>query len=328
MSAGSTTSYDGLIDMPLKDLPVEDFVTLPDYKNIQVEIPTVSEEEIQAELFRTYLMVFPEEKGVTDREVQEGDTANIDYVGKRDGEAFAGGTAEGQNLTIGSHSYIAGFEEGLVGVMPGETVDLNLTFPENYGNAELAGAEVVFTVTVNYIIPAEMDESVFENLGIPGITDLASLRKVLEDSMNEQFSTQIEDSILEKVLEGCTFDNIPSLLIGRYKDNMRATIENNATAYGMTAEDYATNYYGTDLDSLVDQYAEQSLKMNIACQAIANKENLNLPDNLLKDKLAAGAASMGVSVEEYLGESTEEDYRDYLMYMSVLEYLKNVNLSK
>ena len=82
--------------------------------------------------------------------VKEGDLVNIDYVGKKDGVAFDGGTAQGYNLGIGTDSFIDGFEDGLIGVKTGKTVDLNLTFPENYGN-ELAGAKVVFTVTVNYI---------------------------------------------------------------------------------------------------------------------------------------------------------------------------------
>jgi len=87
----------------------------------------------------------------TNGKVAKGDTVNIDYVGKKDGVAFEGGTASGYNLKIGSGSFIAGFEDGLIGVEIGKTVDLNLTFPENYGNEELNGAKVVFTVTVNYI---------------------------------------------------------------------------------------------------------------------------------------------------------------------------------
>ena len=87
----------------------------------------------------------------TEGEVANGDTVNIDYTGKKDGVAFDGGTAEGYDLTIGSNSFIDGFETGLIGKKIGETVDLNLTFPENYDSSELAGKAVVFTVKINYV---------------------------------------------------------------------------------------------------------------------------------------------------------------------------------
>ena len=95
----------------------------------------------------------PELDTTEGREVQDGDTVNIDYTGYKDGEAFDGGSTNGAgaDLTIGSHSYIDGFESGLIGKKVGETVDLNLTFPEDYGVEDLAGADVVFTVTINGI---------------------------------------------------------------------------------------------------------------------------------------------------------------------------------
>ena len=90
-----------------------------------------------------------------------------------DGKEFSGGSATDTDLLIGSGQFIAGFEDGLIGVMPGETVDLDLTFPENYGNADLAGQAVVFTVTVNYIQPAqdgEFSDEIISNFGIDGVT--------------------------------------------------------------------------------------------------------------------------------------------------------------
>ena len=140
----------------LKDLDVAKYVTLGDYKNIEVTMagPEVDQEEwdlINAQVYNDF--VTAESGGVLDRAVENGDLVNIDYSGKKDGVVFDGGTAAAQQLEIGSGSFIAGFEEGLVGVMPGETVDLNLTFPEVYHNADLEGQAVVFTVTVNFIYP-------------------------------------------------------------------------------------------------------------------------------------------------------------------------------
>ena len=113
--------------------------------------------------------------------VKEGDLVNIDYVGKKDGVAFEGGTAQGYNLGIGTDSFIDGFEDGLIGVKTGKTVDLNLTFPENYGTAELAGAKVVFTVTVNYIC------------GEASYTD-----KALQDAKEMVVCNDLYTSIIEK----------------------------------------------------------------------------------------------------------------------------------
>ena len=133
----------------LQDLDVNAYISLADYKNMTVsaERPEVDDEMV-TRYINSELLVGT----ITSRAVQEGDVTDIDFAGKRDGVAFDGGTATGYKLTIGSGQFIPGFEEGLVGVMPGETVDLNLTFPENYRqNPDLAGQEVVFTVTVNGI---------------------------------------------------------------------------------------------------------------------------------------------------------------------------------
>lgn len=132
-----------------EDLVIEDYVTLPEYASmtVQAEKPEVTDEVIENYINRNILTTYP----VTDRAVAQGDAVTIDYVGKKDGVAFDGGTAEGYVLNIGSGNFIEGFEDGLVGVMPGETVDLNLTFPENYHAEELAGADVIFTVTVHDI---------------------------------------------------------------------------------------------------------------------------------------------------------------------------------
>ena len=117
--------------------PVEEYVTMGEYNGVEVVYAKtpVTQEEIDALALEIYWDSVTEENGgVKDRAVQIGDTANIDYVGKKDGEAFSGGTSSGYNLTIGSGTFIDGFEDGLVGVMPGDTVDLDLTFPENYKN--------------------------------------------------------------------------------------------------------------------------------------------------------------------------------------------------
>ena len=126
----------------LEDLEVDEYVTLADYKEMTVQAAKteVTDEVIENYINGNMLTTYP----VTDRAVEDGDLVTIDFVGKKDGEPFENGSSEGYQLKIGSNSFIDGFEEGLIGVMPGDTVDLDLTFPENYKNEELAGQAVVF----------------------------------------------------------------------------------------------------------------------------------------------------------------------------------------
>lgn len=311
-------------DMALKDVPVEEYVVLGDYKDIKVSIPTAGEEEIDVTAKQLYNNMYPAENGVTDRAVEKGDTANIDYQGKRDGVAFDGGTAEGANLTIGSGQFIDGFEDGLIGVNPGETVDLNLKFPENYGNEDLAGAAVVFTVKVNYIIPEQMDDTIIANMGIPDVSDKAGLYKYVEDYINSFYTSDISEQVLSSFLSTCQFETMPQVLIDQYKGKLRDNMTQTAASNGMDVEQYMNTYYGSDLETFVENYAEQQLQMNMACQAVANKEHLGLSDEELEKKLAEFAEANQISVEELLTQVTKEDYREYHMYESVLTFLTDM----
>ena len=129
------------------------YVTLGNYKGLTATetVTPLTDEAFAAEL-NSYLNSVTIYEKITDRKTQENDTILMDYVGTLDGVAFAGGTAQGQSITLNANSgYIAGFAEGLICVTPGQTVALNLTFPTDYHAADLAGKAVVFTVTVHYI---------------------------------------------------------------------------------------------------------------------------------------------------------------------------------
>ncbi len=125
---------------------VNEFIELCSYKDYEIDWSEGTANQIMNSYLSKNCTI-----NITDRPVKDGDVVNIDYVGKKDGVAFDGGTASGYDLTIGSNSFIDGFEEGLIGAELGETRDLNLTFPEQYHSADLAGADVVFTVTINSI---------------------------------------------------------------------------------------------------------------------------------------------------------------------------------
>ena len=287
----------------LKDMDVDKYVTLGEYKGLEVSVDTVEVDEDEWDSLVNnvyYENITAENGGIMDRAVETGDTVNIDYEGKKDDVAFDGGTAQGYDLTIGSGSFIAGFEDGLIGVMPGETVDLNLTFPENYGKSDLAGQAVVFTVTVNYIQPAqdgEFSDEVISNFGIDGVTNEEELRQYAYDYLNENAQQ-------------------------KYSDAAESSITSMASAYGVDGDTFTQYYYGQDLASFLATYSEEAAKQDIALQAVANRENLNISDEELDQILLDRATAAGYdTIEEYIGETSKEDYREYFLYDKVTDYL-------
>lgn len=315
----------------LHEMKVEKYVTLGEYTGINVTVPSpeVTEQEQNQYLQQIYFsnMVVEEEEKITNRAVKDGDVVNIDYTGKKDGVAFDGGTAADQYLGIGSNMFIDGFEKGLVGVMPGETVDLNLTFPTGYQSAELAGQAVVFTVTVNYIYPEYNDEEV-ASWGNTSYTTLEDLKKFIYDYLYESnmyyYESALENAVLEQFMSQCEFAELPEELVNRYKTNLQNSITAEAAAYGTDANTLCTYYYGMDLTTFLNTYAPESAKQSLAFQAVANEQNLNLSEEELDAKISEAATANGYSsVEEFMGSNTKDDYREYFTYEAAVEYLVN-----
>ena len=334
MLAGCGESY--VPGDPLYKTKVEKMVSVGNYNNWKPDVDfseaKVDESEIIQLMKDVYSSSITEENGgITDRAVAVGDTVVIDYEGKKDGVAFSGGTAMGADLTIGSGQFIPGFEDQLVGVMPGETVDLDLTFPEEYGNAELAGQDVVFTVTVHFILPENiapenMREEVIVSMGIEGVNTVEEFRNHVEsyliDSATDTREQEIRDAVLKALLDISTFKKIPEEFEESYRTRLTTGVEKAAAMYGMDSNSYANYFYGLDADTLVNKLVENSMKQEIALQAIANKENLNITDEELQSMLQEYAEDNGYeTVEEFLGEQSKEDYRNYFMTQKVLDFL-------
>ena len=315
-------------DTPLKDMNVEKYVTLGEYKglNVSVDAPAVNDAELETLMMDIYQNNITVENGIKDRAVAIGDTANIDYVGKKDGVPFDGGTAQGYNLAIGSGKFIDGFEDGLVGVMPGETVDLNLSFPENYGSADLAGKAVVFTVTVNYIVPTELDNAVIAGMGIEGVTNEEEFRQYVHDYLydvaEQNYTYSVQNAVLEKFMASNVIEKVPDFMLEKYETIMRHNIEQTAASYGTDADTFTNVYYGMDFESFLDEYSGESVKQDLALQAVANAEKLNITDEELDEMLLEYAQQAGYStIEEFIGDTSKEDYREYFLYEKVLNYL-------
>lgn len=313
----------------LRELEVEKYVTLGDYKSITASttLPEVTDEQLSQGVDSIWQSLLTEETGVTDRAVKEGDYTYISFVGYEDEVAFEGGTGE-SFLRIGSGSFIPGFEEGLVGVMPGETVSLNLTFPEDYQNADMAGAEVVFEVTVHYI-GAEMTDENVALLSEDEYSSAADFKQGVKDYMNSyleyNYKMKLESEVLEQMVSISTFKNIPDWLGERYESNLKQSLENAAANSGMDVDTFCAYSYGMSAEDYVSTYAGEAVKQGLAFQAIANAEGLNVDDEELNSSLETYIeGTKYATVEEFVGENDIEEYREYFMFEKVLAYLCDI----
>ena len=158
-----------------KDVDLEDYIKVSDnYLGVTVNTKSAQYEQYYDEVFSSDVSSYELYKSTKDV-VESGDTVVIDYVGKIDGVAFSGGTAQGQSLKIGSKTFIDDFEDELIGTKPGETKDVTAKFPDDYGKTELAGKEAIFTVTVRYINIAELTEQeAFKKMNFKTLNDYKS----------------------------------------------------------------------------------------------------------------------------------------------------------
>lgn len=310
------------------EMNVEKYVTLGEYKGLAVTAPKVevNAEEKEQLMRQVYNQYITEEQGVKEGTVKDGDFVNIDFEGKKDGVAFEGGTSAGYQLGIGTNAFIPGFESGLVGVAVGETVDLNLTFPENYGNAELAGQEVVFTVTVNFIYPEYKDEIVAswgEDI-YKTVDELdAYVDNYLMTMSQSNYDYVVENGVVAQFLKSCVFEEeLPKDMIDDYRVRLMESVQDEAARYGVDAESYCQYMNGMTLENFLDVYAVESVKQVIALQTLANKEGLMRTEEEL-DKAINEAATAGgyATVEEFMGENTKEDYREYFMFEDTIAFL-------
>lgn len=262
-------------------------ITLGDYSAIELEkVETaVSEEDIQQEIEHarnnTALIEDVEDENAT---VEDGDIVLLDFCGKKDGVAFEGGTAENYELTIGSHSFIPGFEEGMVGMKLGEEKDLDLTFPEEYHADDLAGAAVVFTVKVNAIKRkqlAPLDDDFAKDVSEFDTLDeyKASLREEMEKQREESALNHYKSKIAEKVTEDS--DVIaPESLVEKEVENYLNEMTYNLRAQGIEMEQYyqLTGSTEEDVKKEFTGRAEASVKQQLVLAEIAERENIEVSE--------------------------------------------------
>lgn len=330
----------GKNDEYIQNLKMEKYVTLGEYKGLAVTAPALAvdseeHEKLTLQLYHQYTAQFvtKENGGITEGTVKDGDYVNIDYVGVKDGVAFEGGTAQNQQLGIGTKSYIDGFETGLIGVNAGETVELNLTFPADYGNAELAGQDVVFTVTVNFIYPGLKDEIVasFGDEDFKNVEELETyVYDYLEDMAQSNYDYAVEESLLVQFMSNCTFlQDAPKAIVDKYSVRLKENLEAEASYYyGIDAESYC-QMNGVTLTDYLDTSSKETAKQMIAMMALAKKEGLIKTGKDLDDAIQKAATDAGYTdVKEFMGENTREDYQEAFAFEAALKFLvDNANIT-
>ena len=285
-----------------------DYVTLPEnfasltFKRSEIE-PT--EEEIQSEI-DSLLSDHATEKQVTDRAAADGDTVNIDYAGSVDGVAFSGGTYSGYSLTLGSGTFVDGFEDQIVGHTPGETFDVTVTFPEGYSDSTdsegntvvLSGKKAVFSVTLNYIsekvLPELTDAWVAENYGESDDVHTVEELKALYQKM--LYNTNLQNAIMDDLLANSTFKELPSEITSYYIRMFLNYYNQYATAYGMDLNAFAQTQGYTDADAMLaasDAYFVHLAKQDLILQAVAETKSLAPTQEELDDANSTYADTYG-----------------------------------
>ena len=279
-------------------------VTLGQYKGLEVEKTDaeVSESEIDAEVERMAQNVA--RITTVDRAAAEGDTAVIDFEGFKDGVAFAGGKGEDYELKLGSHTFIPGFEEQVVGMSAGEEKDINVTFPENYHEKSLAGAPVVFKVKVREVketvVPEKDDEFVKDVSEFDTMAELrADIEKRIRDEKQAGIDRAFENAAIEKAVANMTVE-IPDSMVEEELERQMERMDYELRSQGASLEAYA-QMMGGNLDNIKNSLrpgALSSVKTNVMLDAVVDAEKIEVTEEECEEEYAKLAESYKMDVEK------------------------------
>ena len=333
-SSGKTASNGELTDNSKADMQgtlYKTTVKLGQYKGLKVgeSNAKATEEEIEKAVQNVL------ESNATDRKYEEGvlelgDTANIDFEGKINGVAFEGGTSKGYNLKLGGGGFIKGFEDGLVGKKVGDTVELNLKFPDDYKNSstgelsEHAGKDVIFTVTINYfnrsIVPELTDAFVKEYCTVYKVETVSELKEYLEKQLvlNKKLSA-IWQTLLDSTEITYNKGEVAGLV-----EQMKNQYVQYYNAYGMKLSDYL-EYAGMteeEFDQQMDTSVRNSLKNIVIAMTVAREEGLEVTETEYREEVDPDVeAGTFDSLEEFQAMYPKQDTVDSLLYYKVLEWI-------
>ena len=296
-----------------------DDIKITKYKGVEID-----EVEKQAEItdddVDSYIQSMLESQAevteITDRAVEDGDTVSIDFVGKMNGEEFEGGSAEDYSLTIGSGVFIEGFEESVIGHKAGETFDWNGKFPDDYDNADMAGKDVVFTITVNSITKEDipkLDDKFVKSVSKKSKTVdeyKKEVKKLLEKDSAASYEYSVETAVWEKIMSNTEVKKYPEKEVSETKENWIKQYQTAAEYYGMEYETFVEEQMGMaveDFEKQIETAVKDTIKEKMAVKAIADKEKIKLDDKTYKKELKNIASDYGYEDTATLKEAVEEE---------------------
>ena len=306
-------------------------VKLGDYKGLPIKkkATRVTQKDIDAEVERLqqrYADMVVKEEG----NVESGDTAVIDFEGFKDGVAFDGGKAESYPLEIGSGAFIPGFEDQLIGMAKEETKDINVTFPEDYQVAELAGQPVVFKVTVHEIktkVLPEANDELIKEAKIKDVETMEDYRAYVKKNLSERKDRENEENftneLLEKVVANAEVE-IPDAMIERETDEMVREITQRLSAQGFTLEQFA-QVTGQDEEKIraeVRQDAEKKVRVRLVLEAVAEAEQFEISDEEIDAELKAIADQYSMQIEQVRNLISHDAVSYDLRQRKALELIK------
>lgn len=308
-------------------------VTLGEYKGIEYEYApaAVTADDIQAKVdsFVSSCTTYNEDKTSA---AKMGDIVNIDFVGSVDGKEFEGGSSDGAgyDLTLGSGSFIDDFEDQIVGHKAGDTFDVNVTFPEDYGKDDLNGKDAVFKTTVNYIkIPVEAeynDELVANNTSYKTVAEYeASIKADLEASNEATALTSAQNVVMTSVINKAKIENVPEDEVEALATEIIDNLKTQASSYNVDYATFINYYYGySDEESFaayVKQICEESVKEKKAVCAIAKAENITIDSDEETAYITKLAENNATTEDQIKEQYSSEDLMYYTLADKVMTFL-------
>ncbi len=309
-------------------------VKLGDYKKLGVKKEEVKVEEKDIkEILDNIATSFAEKKAVK-RAAKLTDEVIIDFVGKKDGKAFEGGSAKDYKLVLGSKTFIPGFEDGIVGHEPGDKFDLKLTFPKDYGVKDLAGEKVVFETLlkqVNEVKKAEINDAMAEKCG--PFKTLAELKKDIKKNLGAQnehkLNEKFKDDLVNALVKKSTVP-VPEILVSDQMRMIRDDITRNAAAQNMSFEDLLKANHETleSWEKQAKKVAEARVKASLALQALAVEQKITVSDDLVAAKIAELKDVYKKSPEALKNlkdPNVKADIKNRMIIEATLDYLVKIN---
>ena len=327
VSSSSESLADRILAAPVKDgkFKIADAITLGNYKklNLTKTVQKVTDSDITSYIEG---QMTPEEVKDKEAAAAMGDTVDIAYEGKIDGKAFDGGSSDSYDLTLGSGSFIEGFEDGVVGMKKGETKDLNLRFPDNYYSTDLAGKDVVFTVTVNAIkrTPELTDEWVkdFTNGSVTTVADYRrSVKKSLTQQNEESAESALQGDAWNQVQEASVYHFLPKEYVDNGEKTFEANVKAEAEKYGLSLDEYIEQS-GIDQDTYnkqKEQNGRYAAASELLLKALVKAERLSEDSRDYQDELQKAADLYGVSSKELISKNGKDNVYNYVMTNVVLD---------